>query len=197
MIEIETLESVSLKIKNTRKSLNISQKKLAKFVGISQSTVARLESDIKRMNPSYNMVYNVLDSMGQLARTGRSSEILNKEAHELMHRHIYSIKKTQRLKEAIKIMKNNDFSQLPVLNGDGTVVGTVHQKRLLNIATQDLLLVEKMRVSEVLDPSLPQVDMNTPVSKLKPILQNWDAVLVIEKGKLVGIITIYDLFRIL
>jgi predicted transcriptional regulator len=42
---------------------------------------------------------------------------------------------------------------------------------------------------------LPQIDKETEIIKIKPILENWDALLVVEGGKAIGIVTIYDILK--
>ncbi|HUB92470.1 MAG TPA: CBS domain-containing protein [Candidatus Saccharimonadales bacterium] len=195
--ELESLTSVSLRIKNTRKALGISQKKLAKALGMSQSTIARLESDIVRLNPSYRTVFNVLDALQDSKTEGEEQSILNKPSKEIMHKNIIYVRPEDTVEKALRIIKEHDFTQIPVLNSRRGVVGTVNEKRLLKNATESPETMARTRVSQILDPALPQVDEETEVAKIRPILENFGAVLVMNGSRAVGIITIYDIMRLL
>lgn len=195
--ELDSLTSLSIRIKNTRKAKGLSQKALAKLLGMSQSTIARLETDIDSLNPSYRTVYNVLDALQSATIAGEQSKILGKPSKEIMHRNILYVRPEDTLDKAIRIMKGNDFTQLPVLNNRRGVVGTINEKRLLKIATESQGSISRTRVRDILDPALPQVDENTEVAKIRPILENFGAVLVMDGSKAVGIITIYDILKLM
>lgn len=197
MPELEPLNAVSLRVKNTRKAVGISQKKLASMLGMSQSTIARLESDIERLNPSYRTVFNVMDALQDAAMRTEKSKILGKLSSAIMHRHIIYVKPGDTVEKAVKIMKENDFTQLPVLNSRRGVVGTINEKRLLKITADSQKDIADIKVNEIIDPALPQVDQDTEVAKIRPILENFGAVLVMDGSQAVGIITIYDILKLL
>ncbi len=192
---IDSLQSTSLKIRNTRKGLGISQKELADRLGLSQSTIARLESDIEDLNPSYKNVYAVVSALEATAARNSNSRILEKTAADIMHRKIVYVTPDDTIGRAVKIIKDYDFPQIPVLNRKLEEVGTVRQKRLLSIATDYPEKISTTKIRDIIEPSLPQVSKYTEVSKIKLMLDNFDAVLVMDKGKVVGIITIYDILK--
>ncbi len=198
-IAIDSLEEMSLKIKNARKSLGLSQKALAKASGMSQSTIARTESDVKSLNPSYRTIYEMVEALNNhdTEERRKGNQLDFKKAYELMHKNIVYIYPEDTAEKALDLMKGGDFSQLAVFNKKKNVVGTIRQKRLLEVATQLPDRLGQIKVRELLDAALPQVDKNTPLSKIKPMLENWDAVLVVEESKIIGIITVYDVFKIL
>lgn len=194
-MEIDSLESISHKIRTLRGSARVSQKRLSEIVSMSQSTIARLETDINRLNPSYTTVFKVLESLSELNKSNGESQLMSKKAYQIMHRKLVSVKPTDTLAEAISVIKNYDFPQIPVLDADGTAAGTVYQKDLLEKTTLNPVDINKMLVKEIMKPALPRVDKETELLKLKPILENWNAVLVTERIKVVGIITIYDILK--
>ncbi|MDE1859497.1 MAG: CBS domain-containing protein, partial [Candidatus Micrarchaeota archaeon] len=114
---------------------------------------------------------------------------------EIMHRHIVFIRPENSVADAISVFTDYDFQQLPVLDSERRVVGTIYQKDLLSIATQSPDLVKKRPVGSVMKAPLPQIDKNTEIMKIKPILENWDAIIVTENGKAIGIVTIYDILK--
>jgi predicted transcriptional regulator len=197
MIEIESLEAVSIKIRNLRKSTGISQQALAKRIGISQSAVARLENDIGGMNPSYALIFKVVDELNRLEMEEGSAGLLNRTAESIMHRKIIAAGPKDSVAKAIKLFKYYDFPQLPVIDKDGYVVGALYQQKVLEIASRDPSRIGRILVEEVADTALPQVSKDTKISKIKPILENWGAVIVMDKGHAVGIITSYDVLKLL
>lgn len=195
--ELDPLDSLSFKIKNTRKALGISQKALAKMLGMSQSTIARLESDIERLNPSYRTVYNVVDMLDTTAKQNESSKILAKASKDVMHKDIVYLKADETIEKAVKLIKDYDITELPVLNSNKAIVGSINQKKLLTIATQSPEAVSRTRIREIMDAGLPQVDQNTEIGKIMPVLRNFDAVIIMDGSKAVGIITLYDILKLL
>ncbi len=194
-IALDSPESLAIKVKKTRRAVGISQRKLAMLSGVSQSTVARIENDIEKLNPSYATIFNVMDTLERFEENG-SVEFMAKKARDIMQREIVAVKPGDTAKKAIGIIKNYDFPQLPVLKG-GRAVGTVSQKRLFGIATEGQKAASKIHVKDILEMAMPQVDADTELSKLKRILESFDAVLVVEKDRVAGIITIYDILRVI
>lgn len=193
--DIDSLDRVALRIKSMRNASGISQKRLAKMCGLSQSTIARIETDIKSINPSYSTIYTIIDALNTTSKRTEIDKILRKRAYEIMHRRIVFVKPNNTVQEAIDLFTDYDFQQLPVLDSIRRVVGTIYQKDLLTIATLSPELVKRRIVGSVMKAPLPQIDKATEIIKIKPILENWDAVLVVEGGKAIGIVTIYDILK--
>jgi predicted transcriptional regulator len=195
--DLEPLDAVSSSIRRLRTAAGISQKKLARMSGLSQSTIARIERDIVRLNPSYQTIFTVMDVLRETSATSATGYLLRKRSGEIMHRDIVSLRPEDTLEKAIGVIKDYDFPQLPVISGTHAIVGTVSQNKILAIATQNPEKIPLLRIREVMDEALPRVGPNTEVAKLKPILENFNAVLVVEGSKAVGIITIYDVLKLL
>ncbi|MDE1861239.1 MAG: CBS domain-containing protein [Candidatus Micrarchaeota archaeon] len=196
-IELDSLDSISSKIKNMRRALGISQKRLAIMAGKSQSTVARIESDIESLNPSYQTIFEIIDSLNNANKANVRPGLLNKKASEIMHKRIVYAAPNDTIAKAIAIVRENDLTQLPILDRRKTVIGTIYQKDLLDVATKNPGAIGHMKVTDVLMPALPQVDKDTDLTKLKPVLENWNAVIVTEKNRAIGIITIYDILQLI
>ncbi len=194
---MESLEEVSRLVREGRAKLGLSQKKLSKYVHMSQSTIARLESDIESLNPSYSTVLKVISTLDSLSAIGARKGILNRTAAEIMHKRIVYAKPGDTVAQTIRVIREYDFPQLPVLNGDMTVIGAVSQKRLMSIATKRPEMLDKIRVSQIVDEEIPMVGKDTDTGRIKRILENWEAVLIVERGKAIGIITIYDILKLL
>ncbi|MGC8710162.1 MAG: CBS domain-containing protein [Candidatus Micrarchaeia archaeon] len=192
IIKIDSLDVIARRIKMARKSLGISQASLAKDVGVSQSTIARIERDIEKLNPSYSMILKIVTTLNDLG--DNANTISSVSANDLMHKKIIYVRPEDKMSKAIKIMSSNDFSQLPVINQRMNVVGTIYQKNLLEYISNPRK-ARSTSISEVMEVALPQVDKNVKISMIKTMLEAWGAVLVSEKSRIIGIITVYDLFR--
>lgn len=190
---IPSLEQVSAEIRAARKAAGMSQKRLARACGLSQSTIARMETGISELNPSYRSVFYVIEALGS-GPAGRH-RMMGRSAQEIMHRRIIYVKPDTSVLDAVEVFKDYDFPQLPVLDSSRHVVGTVYQKDLLNAATQNPELVRRRRVASIMRASLPQVDRGSEIAGLKPALEVSGAVVVVDGGRAVGIITIYDMLK--
>jgi len=193
-IVINSLEHISSMIRSSRKSMGLSQKRLAKMCGMSQSSIARMETDIDRLNPSYISVFCVVVALNKLELTS-SKALVGRRVQEIMHRRIISVKPSASILDAIEIFKDYDFPQLPVIDEVHHVIGTVYQKDLLDIAMRNPEAVRRRSVSSIMKASLPQVDKNSSIQELRPILESIGAAMVMHEGKAVGIITIYDILK--
>jgi predicted transcriptional regulator len=192
---MEDLDDISLLIKGKRKVLGISQKRLARYVRMSQSTVARLESDIKRLNPSYETIYKVISTLDNLSSIDTKGRMFSKTAGEIMQKRIIYARPGDPVTYAIKLIQDYDFPQLPVIDRDMNIFGAVSRKKLMAIATDSPQNISRMKVAGIVDEELPRVGKDTELGKIKKILEDWDAVLVVERSKAIGIITIYDVLK--
>jgi acetoin utilization protein AcuB len=107
---------------------------------------------------------------------------------------------------AIAILKAARFRSLPVVTGDGQLVGIVTDKDLAAASPPavDELQPRKpnyfgvhLRVEQVMDPDYTTVRPDVPLEEaaLLMLKRHVDRLLVVENGKLVGIITSSDIFR--
>jgi predicted transcriptional regulator len=110
--DIDSLDRVALRIRSMRTASGISQKRLAKMCGLSQSTIARIETDIKSINPSYSTVYAIIDALNTVSKRSGEEKLLRKRAVEIMHRRIVFVKPNNTIQEAIDVFTDYDFQQL-------------------------------------------------------------------------------------
>lgn len=96
--------------------------------------------------------------------------------------------------EALELMNNHGLSQLPVLE-EGRSVGSVRENRIMAqlLDHRDLL---EAPVTKVMDVPFPVVGEMVEVARAKQYLKNSPAVLVEEYGRIVGIVTRYDVLDI-
>ncbi len=193
-ISLLSLEKMSETIRQMRRSQGISQKELSRRCGLSQSTIARVETDPVRLNPSYMSLFGIMEALSSPA-SDHGLEMLSKTAGQMMHKKVIYVRPGSPISEAISLFKEYDFQLIPVLDNLRRVVGTVYQKDLLGLATQQPDIAGKRDVSTVMKAGLPQIDKNSELTSFKPLLEVSGAVIVAEKGRAVGIITIYDIIK--
>ncbi|HET9759879.1 MAG TPA: cystathionine beta-synthase [Nocardioidaceae bacterium] len=129
-------------------------------------------------------------TIGEVLR-GKSGQI-----PDLVHTH-----PTETIAEAVHILQEYGVSQMPVVRAEPPIVaaevaGSVSERALL-----DALFAgnAKLRdsVGEHMDPPLPTVGSNEPVSEAVHRLEKADALLIQEDGKPVGVVTRQDLLAYL
>ncbi|MEM2994843.1 MAG: CBS domain-containing protein [Candidatus Bathyarchaeia archaeon] len=173
-----------------RKMLGLTQKQLAKLAGISQSFVAKIESG--KIDPSYSKVKVIFDVLERLETK------VNYTAEKILHKGVVGVQLGDAVEEAIRLMMEHGYSQLPVFNGE-QVVGCITEKTVLNqvAAGKDLSQISQKAVEEIMEEAPPRIDEKAPLPLISSLLQVYPAVLVTKKGKVTGIITKADLFKVI
>ena len=107
---------------------------------------------------------------------------------------LVSVAPAAQVRQALNLMSTWDVSQIPVLE-DGESVGTVTEATLMTRALAQPALLDRP-VREVMEQPLPVVDGGFPADRLAPMLtRESPAALVLKDGKLVGIVSRYDVLR--
>lgn len=184
---MERLPDIS-EIRKRRRTLGVTQRRLALLSGLSQSAVAKIES--RKMSPSYAAVKSMFESLSGL-ETASSAK-----ASEIMRRPVVSVSPRDPVSKALKTMSERGFSQLPVMDR-GRPVGSVSEKAFIDRleAGEDSASLKAMTVEEVMGELFPVAGMGTPVQTLASLLSRSFAVLVSDRGRIAGIVTRSDLIR--
>lgn len=176
-----------LEIKRLRKQFNLTQSELARIAGVSQSLVAKIESE--KIIPSYSNAKKLFDTLEKL------NEETELKAKDVMTQKIVFVNESDSVKKAIKTMESHALSQVPIVV-DGKSVGTISEKTILSklgdLKNANLSAIE---VKTVMDDSMPLIQENTPIGLVSQMLAYNSAVLVAEKGKIKGIIAKADLLK--
>ena len=97
-----------------------------------------------------------------------------------------------KVSDAIKMMKEFDISQMPVMD-NGKIVGSIQESSLLNIIFEDMTITEKS-VKDIMKEPLPVVDLKERVSSVYSKLSGGSsAVIVTENDKPVSLVTKMDM----
>ena len=175
-------------IKNKRKKAEITQSELAKETGVSQSLIAKIEAGA--VSPSYGNAKRLFDFFESI------HEKSGAKAAELMTKRVIGISPEMTLKQAIRVMKKNALSQLPVIE-EGKNKGTVSEKNLLEKMNnaEDINKAVEMPVSTIMSEAMPTVSEEIQLSTISALLQQSPGVIVAKNGKITGIITKSDLLN--
>ncbi|RLE60634.1 MAG: transcriptional regulator [Thermoprotei archaeon] len=168
-----------------RKKAGLTQKQLAEKAGVSQSLIARIErGTVDPRLSTLRRIMRVLEEV--LAEKSR--------AKDFMHHPVVTIHEGDTLKKAAKIMWEYGYSQLPVVDEKGFPVGTIYENTIINAIMRYREKAFDMKVKDVMEKALPIVDPSEPADRVFDLLiRDFPAVLVVEKGRIVGIITKSDI----
>jgi cystathionine beta-synthase len=110
--------------------------------------------------------------------------------------HLIAVEPSHTVREALRLMTDNNVSQLPVIEAD-ECVGAVPESLLMSRIIEDPKLLEQT-VREIMEAPFPVVDAELPMARIGRLLnRQCPAVLVRVNGELGGIVTRYDVVRYL
>ncbi len=175
-------------IKKLRLDLGLTQHELASRAGVSQPLIARIEAgDVDPRLSTLRKIFNAFDA----ARKEKVGVI------NLMHSPVIHTSSDSSIEEAARIMEQHGFSQMPVIDS-GVPVGSISTDQIVRSMTdQDLKKVSHLLVRNIMGDSFPTVSPTTDINTVSRILEENPAVLVLEKGKVVGVVTKHDIMRLL
>ncbi len=180
-------------LQELRKKAGMTQAKLADLVGISQSLVARIEKG--QVNPSIITLKKILEII-ESHQPSQSSiqELLKWKGHTSKLHPLIWVSPDDKVRRAIIIMKRYGISQLPVIKGNNSV-GSINEGTIIRkLMITDSMTVFALSVHEIMDEPFPTIELNESVeSAFSKIASGIEAILVVEKGRPVGIITKIDI----
>ncbi len=106
------------------------------------------------------------------------------------------VRASDTLQTAYKRMRFADVSQLPVLDDNGTLVGLVDEKMLLEGLTVDGKVISlATAVSEVMREAKPSLPKETKIEDASALMRQNPLIMVTDNGKLLGLITRVDMLN--
>ncbi len=173
-----------------RRLLAISQKQLAKLAGVSQSMIAKIESN--RISPAYLKTKAIFDTLESLERRNQL------KAKDVKHGKVVGVQAHEAISKGVRVMQETGFSQLPVFNGN-QVVGSLTEKVILEklVSAPKPEEISKQPLEKIMEEAFPSVGEETPITMVSAMLQYAPAVLVIKRGHVEGIITKADLLKVI
>lgn len=173
-------------IREQRKRLDLTQHQLAKMAGVSQSLVAKIEAG--SIDAAYSKVKRIIGTLEQ-AQFSRE-----KTARQVMHTGVSAVSPKDTLHAAAQKMRQLGISQLPVIDG-GNVVGSISEQAMLAHFSSGTGRAAPLRVADIMEEAFPTALPSTPISAIASLLRHHAAVLVMDKGKIAGIMTKADILK--
>jgi predicted transcriptional regulator len=177
-------------LKKYRVALGLTQTELARRSGVSQSLIARIEAgDIDPRLSTFRKILNALRAE-ELARTF--------DVTQVMRAPVIHVSSGDTVGKAHRLMEKYGISQLPVLD-DGIQVGAISETRLLREMAQEkrVTRITERRVEELMDEGFPTLGVKADLELLSRLMEDHPAVLIVDRGKTVGIVTKADLLRLM
>jgi len=175
-------------VRALRRRLGLTQAEVAKVAGVSQPLVARIESGA--VDPRASTLRAVLDALNRAERKG----VL---LREVMTANVTSVRVSDTVSVAIRVMREKGISQMPVLS-KGSPVGSISDRSIVHALSEarDADALARMPVGNVMGPPFPMAEPGTSVEQAYRLLEDQPAVLVVDRGKLVGIVSKADLLTL-
>jgi len=179
MLNFEDLKT----LKQLRLQAHLTQWQLAKRSTTTQSTIAKIEAG--KLEPSLKLAKRILNVLNVVPE-GKI------KAKNVMASEVLSFLPSLPIKEAIDVMFDKGFSQVPVIK-DNRIIGSITESSIISkILGKD---PSSLMVSDVMDEIFPMVPSNAIIEEIFFLLKYNSAILVISKGNLSGIITKADIMQ--
>ncbi len=124
----------------------------------------------------------------------------------IMSRKPMTVKDNDTLGHAIRIMKDQRFKHLPVVNGSGHVVGVVTDRDLKRASPSDatllevhelLYLLDQVKIGQIMSHPIVTVEPNTPIAAAARLMaeKRVGCLPVLRGEELVGVLTTTDMLN--
>lgn len=169
-------------LRERRLELSLTQSELAESADVSQPLIARIEAgDVDPRLSTLRSIVNALEEAeGGLLR-----------AEDLMNSPVASVEPDASVSETTALMDERGFSQVPVVR-EGTPQGLIGTE---DIRQQTGNHVGDLPVADVMREAISTVEPDALIDTVDSHLDHNDAVLVVEDGETVGIMTGADIAR--
>jgi predicted transcriptional regulator len=175
-------------IKKKRIKLGLTQSELALRASVSQPLIARIESG--DVDPRLSTIKSIVTALEEMEKSRVT-------AKDLMTFPVISLPPEETIDQAVKLMDKHGFSQLPVLE-NGVPIGSISESALVQaMGSRDIGRISNARVRELMEDSFPAVAPRTEMGTISALLEANHAVLVMEMGKVVGVITKYNIMSLI
>jgi predicted transcriptional regulator len=167
-------------LRRWRLSLGLTQAELARRAGVSQPLIARIERG--GVDPRLSTLRSVVRALASAERT-------SVRLKDVMSSPVIVLKASDPVSKAVEVMRAHGFSQVPVVN-KGLPVGSVSERGIVQHLheARDPRALQALPVRDIMGPGFPMVDPETPVDTVYGMLEEHSAVLVVERGRLVGLV---------
>jgi len=176
-------------IRARRVELGLTQAQLAELAGVTQAYIAKIEAGTA--DPKVSTLERILKT---LERAASEKYVM---AEKIMATPVIAVKPEDKIDKAARLMNSYKISQLPVLDGDAQV-GSISDATLMRKLTagEDMSRLVRRSVEEIMESPFPTVSKDTDVDTIYHLLEHSSAVLVVDRGRVVGIVTKADALKL-
>lgn len=168
--------------------LGLRQADVARKAGISQSMVARIEAGT--VDPRVSTLNKIIQVLKVAERPSITAE-------QVMHAPVHSVSPADAITTAVGIMRQEDVSQLPVIE-NGVPIGCVSESTIVNAIEQiGIARAHTRKVKDFMESSFPTIPPDIDIETVVHLLQQHHAVLVVGEGRVMGLITKHDLITLI
>jgi predicted transcriptional regulator len=174
-------------IKKRRIALHLTQNELAKRAGVSQPLIARIEAG--DVDPRLSTLQKIFAAFEEIEK----EQVL---AKDIMHLSVVHTTPEDTVDSAVSLMEKEGFSQVPVLD-KGVPVGSISTDTVVHYMLDNKQKnLASMPVKDIMMEPFPTVSPTTDANTVSHLLEKHPAVLVVEYGKVIGVITKHDIMRL-
>lgn len=175
-------------IRQKRNELGLTQSELANKASVSQPLIARIESgDVDPRLSTIRRIYEAFDKI-------EKSTLIT--ARDLMHKNVILIGCDQPVDNAVKIMEEHNISQIPVAQ-NGVPIGSISEETIVKCMTNKKASeISKMKIRDLMGDTFPVVSPSTNIKLVSYLLETTHAVIVLENGKIAGVVTKHDIMKL-
>lgn len=167
-------------LREHRHELDLTQSELAEMAEVSQPLIARIEGG--DVDPRLSTLRRIVTALNEAGGSLRRAE-------DIMHSPVVGIAPDDSVRESIERMSEEGYSQLPVIR-DGYPVGIVSNSDIRRI--DESASPGELPIADVMRESITTVTPDATLDEVDTHLNHHDAIIVIDDGEMVGIITEAD-----
>lgn len=175
-------------LKDKRTELGLTQSDLAKRAGVSQPLIARIESG--DVDPRLSTLKKIIDVFEEVEKE-------DIQIGTIMNTAVISARPEEHVEVAVQIMERHNISQIPVISM-GVPVGSISEEMIVrSLADRKKSAVSQMLIREMMGDPFPTVSPKADIKMVSHMLERNPAVLVLEMGRVVGVVTKHDVMKLL
>lgn len=172
-------------LRQWRKSLGLTQAALAERSGLTQSVIAKVETEV--VDPRISTVRKMVGALNRFQHPDQAHTV-----EDIMVSEVTALLQTDSVQSAVDKMVLGGISHLPVLSESGSVVGLVSEASLLKSDS-----AKQTRVEEVMRVDFSMIDADVSIGEARRLLGKEEVLLVSSRGVLVGLVGRIDMVKAL
>ncbi len=166
-------------LRERRTDLELTQSELADRADVSQPLIARIEGG--DVDPRLSTLRRIVGALAE-------AESAVMHAEDIMHEGVITVAPDDSVREAIDVMIQEGYSQLPVVR-DGRPQGLISNSDIRQLSDEN---AGELPVADAMQESITTVEPDATLDEVNSHLNHQDAVMVVRGGQLVGIVTEAD-----